>query len=82
MMLYFIGAVLLIMVFLIFKKSGCFLKALFTSALGGVGALCAVWAANYFVPLSLGVNVFSLVFSALFSVPGVIFLLLCKTFIF
>ena len=80
-MIYFIGAVLLIAALLIFKKSGCFLKAFFTSALGGVGALCAVWAVNYFVPLSLGVNVFSLVFSVLFSVPGVIFLLLCKTFI-
>ncbi len=80
-MIYFIGAVLLIAVFMIFKKSGSFLKSFFTSALGGVGALCAVWAVNYFVPLSLGVNVFSLVFSVLFSVPGVIFLLLCKTFI-
>ena len=80
-MIYFIGAVLLIAVLLIFKKSGCFLKAFFTSALGGVGALCAVWAVNFFVPLSLGVNVFSLIFSVLFSVPGVIFLLLCKTFL-
>ena len=80
-MIYFIGAVLLIAVLLIFRKSGCFLKAFFTSALGGVGALCAVWAVNYFVPLSLGVNVFSLIFSVLFSAPGVIFLLLCKTFL-
>jgi len=81
-MLYFIGIVLLLVVLLIFKKSGSFFKAFFTSALGGVGALCAVWAANYFVPLSLGVNVFSFAFSLLFSVPGVIFLLLCKAFIF
>ncbi len=81
-MIYFTGAVLLIIVLLIFKSSGCFFKSFFTSALGGVGALCAVWAVNYFVPLTLGVNVFSLVFSVLFSVPGVIFLLLCKTFLF
>ncbi len=81
-MLYFIGIVLLMIVLLIFKKSGSFFKAFFTSALGGVGALCAVWAANYFVPLSLGVNAFSFVFSILFSVPGVIFLLLCKAFVF
>lgn len=81
-MIYFIGALLLVVVLLIFKKSGCFFKSFFTSALGGVGALCAVWAVNYFVPLSLGVNIFSFVFSVLFSVPGVIFLLLCKTFLF
>ena len=81
-MIYFIGVVLLIIVLIIFKNSGSFFKSFFTSALGGVGALCAVWAVNFFVPLSLGVNIFSLVFSVLFSVPGVIFLLLCKTFLF
>lgn len=81
-MIYFVGCLLLVVVLIIFKKSGCFFKSLFTSALGGVGALCAVWAVNYFVPLTLGVNVYSLVFSALFSVPGVIFLLLTQTFLF
>ena len=81
-MIYFIGAVLLIVSLLIFKSGGSFFRSFFTSALGGIGALCAVWAVNFFVPLSLGVNIFSLVFSALFSVPGVIFLLLCKTFLF
>lgn len=81
-MIYFAGASLLLAALLIFKSRGCFLKSFFTSALGGFGALCAVWAVNYFVPLSLGVNVFSLIFSAFFSVPGVIFLLLCKTFLF
>ena len=81
-MIYFIGVLLLVVVFIIFKKSGCFFKSFFTSALGGVGSMCAVWAINFFVPLSLGVNVFSFVFSVLFSVPGVIFLLLCKTFLF
>ena len=81
-MIYFIGIVLLFIILLVFKKSGCFLKSFFTSALGGIGGLCAVWAVNFFVPLSLGLNLFSLVFSVLFSVPGVIFLLLCKTFLF
>ncbi len=80
-MIYFIGALLLVAVLLIFKNSGCFFKSFFTSAIGGIGALCAVWAVNYFVPLSLGINIFSLVFSVFFSVPGVIFLLLCKTFL-
>ncbi len=81
-MIYTIGILLLIVVLIIYKNSGCFFKSFFTSALGGVGALCAVWAVSFFVPLSLGVNIFSLVFSVLFSVPGVIFLLLCKTFLF
>ncbi len=81
-MIYLIGIALLVMALVMFKNSGCFFKSFFTSALGGVGSLCAVWAVNYFVPLSLGVNIFSLVFSVLFSVPGVIFLLLCKTFLF
>ncbi len=81
-MIYFVGVVLLIVVLIIFKNSGCFLKSFLTSALGGIGALSAVWAVNFFVPLSLGVNLFSFVFSVLFSVPGVIFLLLCKTFLF
>lgn len=80
-MIYFAGVLLLIASLVIFKSSGSFFKAFFTSALGGVGALCAVWAVSYFVPLSLGVNVFSLVFSVLFSVPGVVFLLLCKAFV-
>ena len=81
-MIYTISVILLIIAIIIFKISGNFLKAFFTSALGGVGAMCAVWAVNFFVPLSLGVNLFSLVFSVLFSVPGVIFLLVCKTFLF
>ena len=81
-MIYFIGAVLLIVALIIFKASGNFFKSFFTSVFGGIGALCAVWAVNFFVPLSLGVNLFSLIFAVLFSVPGVIFLLVCKTFIF
>lgn len=81
-MIYFIGAVLLIVALIIFKASGNFFKSFVTSALGGIGALCAIWAVNFFVPLSLGVNIYSVIFSVLFSVPGVIFLLLCKTFVF
>lgn len=80
-MIYFIGVAALIIALIIFKASGNFFKAFFTSALGGIGALSAVWAVNFFVPLSLGINIFSVAFSVLFSVPGVVFLLLCKTFI-
>ena len=80
-MIYFAGVLLLLTALSIFKSSGSFFKSFFTSALGGVGALCAVRAIGYFVPLSLGVNLFSLVFGAFFSVPGVIFLLILKTFV-
>lgn len=81
-MIYFAGAFLLCLMLFVFKKSGCFFKSLFTSALGGVGALCAVGAVGYFVPLSLGINVYTIIFSSLFSVPGVILLLLGQTFLF
>jgi hypothetical protein len=67
---------------LIFKISGSFIKSFFTSIVGGLGAICAVGAISYFIPLSLGVNLCSLIFSALFSVPGVVFLLLSQIFLF
>ena len=81
-MVYVTGAVLLGIMLLVFQKSGHFFKSLFSSVLGGVGALCAVNAVSYFMPLTLGLNAYSLAFSSVFSVPGVIFLLLCDTFIF
>ena len=82
LLLYVSGAVLLLVGLIIFRKSGSFLKAFFTSALGGIGSLCAVSALSYFVPLSVGLNLYSLAFSLVFSVPGVVFLLLSKTFLF
>ena len=57
-MIYFVGVVLLIVALIIFKASGNFFKSFLTSALGGVGALCAVWAVYFFVPLSFGVIFF------------------------
>ncbi len=81
-MLYVCGGFLLIILLLVFKKSGHFFKALFTSIIGGVGALCAVGAVGCFIPISVGMNLYSLVFSCLFSVPGVILLLVGKTFMF
>ncbi|MBQ8182775.1 MAG: pro-sigmaK processing inhibitor BofA family protein [Clostridia bacterium] len=81
-MLYVLGAVFAIIALFIFKKSGSFFKAFFTSALGGVSALCAVSAVSYFVPVSVGLNLYSIAFSAFFSVPGVVLLLLSETFIF
>lgn len=77
-MLYVIGAFLLLVALIIFKNSGAFFKSLLSSVVGGVGALCAVSAMSYFIPLSVGLNWYSLAFSAVFSVPGVIFLLVSK----
>ncbi len=81
-MVYLTGIVLLLIMLIVFKKSGSFFRSFFTSALGGVGALCAVSAISYFIPLSVGLNLYSLAVSTVFSVPGVVFLLLSKTFIF
>ncbi len=82
MSLYVFITALLLFSLLIFKISGSFIKSLLTSVIGGVGAICAVGAVSYFVPLSVGVNLYSLIFSALFSVPGVVFLLVSKAFLF
>ena len=82
MSLYVFLAILLFIALLIFKISGSFFKSLITSVVGGIGALCAVGAVSCFVPLSLGINLYSLIFSILFSVPGTIFLLLSKVFLF
>ncbi len=81
-MIYVTGIALLCVMLIVYKKSGHFFKALFSSIFGGAGALCAVNALSYFIPLSVGLNLYSLSFSAVFSVPGVIFLLLSNTFIF
>ena len=80
-MLYVLGAFLLLIALIIFKNSGAFLKSLISSVVGGIGALCAVSALSYFVPLTVGLNWYSLAFSAAFSVPGVIFLLVSKVFV-
>ena len=81
-MLYVFGALLLIIVLIIFKKSASFFKSFISSVAGGVGALCAVSALAYFIPLSVGLNWYSLAFSAMFSVPGVIFLLVSEAVLF
>ncbi|MBE6751619.1 MAG: hypothetical protein E7556_03725 [Ruminococcaceae bacterium] len=64
----------------VFKTTKNFFKALFTSVLGGLGAMCAVGAISYFVPISIGINWLTLLISALFSVPGVILVLLLNVF--
>lgn len=82
MNIYIFLAILFVFSLLIFKISGSFVKSLLTSIVGGVGAICAVGAISYFIPLSLGVNLYSLIFGALFSVPGVVFLLVSQVFLF
>lgn len=81
-MIYALAVLSCVLMFIGFVKSGSFFKAVFTSVLGGVGSLFAVGAVAYFIPLSLGVNLYSLVFSAVFSVPGVILMLLAQSFLF
>lgn len=74
--IYIFVGVLLLISLIIFKISGSFFKSLFTSVIGGLGAICAVGAISYFVPLSVGINWLSVSISALLSVPGVILMLL------
>ena len=78
--LYIFVGILVFIALVIFKVSKNFFKALFTSVIGGLGAICAVGAISYFVPISIGINWLTLVISALFSVPGVILVLLMNIF--
>lgn len=81
-MIYAVGALFLLIAMGIYKKSGAFFKSLLTSVIGGVGALCAVNAVSYFLPVGIGVNPFTIAFSSAFSVPGVIFLLVSEALLF
>ncbi len=73
--------ILILLALIIFKVSKKFFKAMFVSVMGGLGAVCAVGAISYFVPLSIGINWLTLLISSLFSVPGVILVLLLNIFI-
>lgn len=75
-------AVSLIAALLILKRSGHIVRVFFLNALGGAGALCAVCAVSRFVELSVGLNLFTVLFSCMFSVPGVILLLLLNALVF
>ncbi|MBQ6936750.1 MAG: pro-sigmaK processing inhibitor BofA family protein [Clostridia bacterium] len=78
--IYIFTGILIFIALVIFKTSKNFFKAMFTSILGGLGAICAVGAISYFVPISIGINWLTMIISALFSVPGVIMLLLLNVF--
>ena len=74
--LYIFLGVLVIIALFIFKISKKFFKSLFTSVLGGVGAICGVYTLSYFLPLTIGFNWLTVLIASLFSVPGVIMLLI------
>ncbi len=63
------------------KKSGHAVKSLLMSVVGGLSALCAVGVLGQFIPLSVGVNIFTVTIAATLSVPGVTMLLLVGTMI-
>ncbi len=81
-MIYAFCVIVIVIVLVVYKGSGSFFKAMFTSVIGGVGALCAVNTLSYFIPLSVGFNLFTIAFSSLFSVPGVILLLISDVWLF
>ena len=79
--LFVFCGIIFLVALIIFKVSKNFLKAMFVSLIGGFGAICAVSAISYFLPLSIGINWLTLFISGLFSVPGVILILLMNVFI-
>ncbi|HZK21953.1 MAG TPA: pro-sigmaK processing inhibitor BofA family protein [Oscillospiraceae bacterium] len=76
MYLYIFLSFLFVLALIFAKKSGHFIKSLITSAIGGLGALCAVGVIGQFVTLSIGVNFLTVAIAFSLSVPGVIMLLL------
>ncbi|MBR2875771.1 MAG: pro-sigmaK processing inhibitor BofA family protein [Clostridia bacterium] len=81
MEIYIFAGFCLLAGLLVFKISKHFFKALAVSAFGGIGAVCAVCAISYFLPVSLSLNWLSLGLSAVFSVPGVILMLMLESFV-
>ncbi|MBQ8503041.1 MAG: pro-sigmaK processing inhibitor BofA family protein [Clostridia bacterium] len=67
-----------IIVLWIFKKSEHFYKSLFLSAVSGVGGLFFVNIISALTGVSLAVNPFTIGFSALSGLSGVIALLVCN----
>lgn len=67
-----------IIVLWIFKKSEHFWKSLFLSAVSGVGGLFMVNLLSNMTGVSLAVNPFTVGFSALSGLSGVIALLVCN----
>ena len=78
--------IVLLVLFVLFalvcaKTSGHAVKSLILSVVGGLSALCAVGVLGQFLPLNIGVNVFTVTVAATLSVPGVTMLLLVGTFL-
>lgn len=65
----------LIIILTVSLKSKHFFKSVFLSAFSGLGGLFAVHVLSWFTPLSLPVNLFTALVSAVGGIPGVIGLL-------
>lgn len=65
----------LIIILTVSFKSKHFFKSIFLSAFSGLGGLFAVHVLSWFTPLSLPVNLFTALVSAVGGIPGVIGLL-------
>lgn len=64
---------------LAFKRSGHFFKAFFITAAQGIAALFAVVLIGEFIPVPLGINLFTLGAGALGGTPVIILLVLLNT---
>ncbi len=65
----------LIIILTVSFKSKHFFKSVFLSAFSGLGSLFAVHVLSWFTSLSLPVNLFTAIVSAVGGIPGVIALL-------
>ena len=65
----------LIIILTVSFESKHFFKSIFLSAFSGLGGLFAVHVLSWFTPLSLPVNLFTALVSAVGGIPGVIGLL-------
>lgn len=67
-----------VIVLWIFKKSEHFFRCLFLSAVSGIGGLCFVNIISAMTGITLALNPFTIGFSALSGLSGVIALLVCN----
>lgn len=68
-----------VVVFIFMFKEKRFVKNILLSSATGISALFAVNFIGSFIALSIPINVFFLIFSALFGLPGVITLVVFDT---
>lgn len=73
-----LAAALTLFMLFVFKRSGSFWKTLVFSALTGNAALVSVVYLGAFTGPMLALNPFTVAFSALLGIPGVVTLLVCR----